>query len=484
MNKNQLLERLKSNEWDDFEVKKEEINRMLRQASEHSSDSMMLKGFTIDDIDSETVTIYKGYLKYKDPETPFLVMDEKAFLKKLGCLVGKKGHDNQEELTMAGLLLFGKEDSIRRRFPAYELDIYLVPGDDRIARGIRWNDRKIYECNLVKTYLDAIEYIKSKIEIPFALAEDHMTRTEEVPIVLALREALVNMIIHRDYFEHTQSRVRIYHDRIEFYNPGATPRTVEEIIEDEVTAPRNPIIAKLFRMIGWAEVAGSGMMKILKNWKTAGYAAPRIENNIQGYYFKMIFPLKEVSSQYRIGKKSIIKESPYEGHLVTERSLYDYVNESEDDIKSDTDPGYAPIKFTPVQKKIILAIVEKEEIKVDEIAGILGKSIRTIKRHINELKKLNILERIGGKKKGAWRIKIYLKGCDTLNVPKKLAPQKDKIVALIRDKRDLTIDEIAELMGKSSRTIKRHIDELKKSNVLQRVGSDKKGYWKIRGNGP
>ncbi|NIM14441.1 MAG: winged helix-turn-helix transcriptional regulator [Candidatus Aminicenantes bacterium] len=464
----------------DHRCSKEEINRMLRQASEHSSDSMMLKGFTIDDIDSETVTIYKGYLKYKDPESPFLVMDEKAFLRKLGCLTTNKERDNQEELTMAGLLLFGKDDSIRERFPAYELDVYLVPRDDRVAQGVRWNDRKIYECNLVKTYLEAIEYIKGKIEIPFALADDHMTRTEEVPVVLALREALVNMIIHRDYFEHGQSRVKIYRDRIEMVNPGSTPRTVQEIIEDEVTEPRNPIMAKLFRMIGWAEVAGSGMMKILKNWKAAGYVEPRIENNVQGYYFKMIFPFEEMNGQYRIGKKSIIKESPYEGHLVTERSLYDYVNESEDDIKSDTDAGDAPIKLTTVQKKIVLAMVEKEEIKVDEIAEMLGKSIPTVKRHIGELKKLNILERIGGKKKGAWRIKIYLKDCDTLNVPKKLAPQKEKIVALIKDKRDLTIDEIAELMGKSIPTIKRYIDELKKLNVLERIGGKKKGAWRIK----
>jgi hypothetical protein len=135
------------------------------------------------------------------------------------------------------------------------------------------------------------------------------------------------MIIHRDYFEHGQSRIKIYQDRIEMYNPGPAPKTVEEIIEDEVTEPRNPIIAKVFRMIGWAEVAGSGMMKILKNWKAAGYVEPSIKNNIQGYSFKMIFPFKEMSDEYRIGIKGPIKEDAFAGSHLVERSLYDFVND-------------------------------------------------------------------------------------------------------------------------------------------------------------
>jgi ATP-dependent DNA helicase RecG len=103
-----------------------------------------------------------------------------------------------------------------------------------------------------------MEYLKDKIEIPFALADDMMTRTEDVPIVIALREAFVNMLIHRDYFDNTESRIRLETNQIEMYNPGAAPRTVEDILKNEVTAPRNPVIAKAFRIIGWAETAGSG----------------------------------------------------------------------------------------------------------------------------------------------------------------------------------------------------------------------------------
>jgi ATP-dependent DNA helicase RecG len=64
----------------DHRCSREEINRMLREASELSSDSMILEGYTFDDIESETVTIYKRYLSIKDPENPFFQMDETRFL--------------------------------------------------------------------------------------------------------------------------------------------------------------------------------------------------------------------------------------------------------------------------------------------------------------------------------------------------------------------------------------------------------------------
>jgi ATP-dependent DNA helicase RecG len=454
----------------DHRCSREEINRMLREASELSSDAMVLKGYGSDDIDSETVTIYKKYLSFRDSENPFLLMDQNGFLKKLGCLTANKRlTGEQDELTMAGLLLFGKEDSIRARFPAWELDIYLVPRDDRVAQGVTWNARKIYEVNLVKTYLQAIEYLKSKIDIPFALAKDHITRTEEVPVVLALREGLVNMIIHRDYFEHGQSRIKIYHDRIEMYNPGSTPKTVKEIIADEVTEPRNPVIAKVFRMIGWAEVAGSGMMKILRNWKAAGYIEPVIENNVNSYSFKMIFPFKELSEDYRIGIKSPIKESDFAGYHLVERSLYDFVG-GPVDTGRDTNNGPDGPKNGPGGPEN-----GPDESENGPDSGPDGpKNGPGGPENGPDESENGPDSGPDGPKNGPDN------GPDE---PVKLAPIQEKIVELVKGKKDITISEIVELIGKGRTTIKRHMAGLKNLNVLERVGTEKKGYWKINDRG-
>jgi predicted HTH transcriptional regulator len=100
----------------------------------------------------------------------------------------------------------------------------------------------------------------------------------------------------RPYFDNSQSRIKIYTEGIELYNPGAAPKLVEDILENEVTAPRNPVIAKAFRLIGWAETAGSGMMKIFKSLEKLKYPQPTIENNTHNSFFKMAFQLTPKSA--------------------------------------------------------------------------------------------------------------------------------------------------------------------------------------------
>ena len=282
----------------DYKCSREEVNRMLREASEFSSDSMILEGYGVKNVDSKTVSEYKNLLELKMPESLFHKMKTTELLMKLGCLKVNP-NTGKEELTMAGLLVFGKEDSIRSRFPAYEFDIYLIHSRESGFPDVRWDDRKIYEMNLFQTFYEAMNYIKSKVEIPFMMNADNITRTENVPIVIALREALVNVLIHRDYFDNTQARMRIFKDRIETYNAGAAPKTVEEIIDNEATAPRNPLIAKLFRMVGFAETAGSGMPKIFNAWKQLNYKPPVIDNSIANYRFKMTFPLVEKTKRVK-----------------------------------------------------------------------------------------------------------------------------------------------------------------------------------------
>lgn len=274
----------------DHRCSSDEINRMLREASELSSDAMLLNGFGIQDIDIETLNIYRRYLVAHSTEHPFIALDDTSFLKKIGAIANDRT-TNKEELTMAGLLLFGKEDSIRERFPAYELDFYLINGVNWVSNDDkRWDDRKIFEKNLIRTFIEAMDLLKSKVDIPFDISEDKITRTGEVEVVVTLREALANMLMHRDYFDNGQSSIKFYNDRIEMSNPGSAPKSIEEIIEDEVTAPRNPSIAKAFRLIGWSEIAGSGMAKIVNSWSKLGLEKPVIDNDITRHHFKLTLP--------------------------------------------------------------------------------------------------------------------------------------------------------------------------------------------------
>ncbi len=87
------------------------------------------------------------------------------------------------------------------------------------------------------------------------------------PGLKSIREALVNMLIHADYFSLACPRIRIFTNHIEYYNPGGFPKPIEELKGKDLSIPRNPILAKLFRMVKLAENAGYGLDNIENNWK-------------------------------------------------------------------------------------------------------------------------------------------------------------------------------------------------------------------------
>lgn len=82
---------------------------------------------------------------------------------------------------------------------------------------------------------------------------------------------------------------------------------MEEILTGAETAPRNPIIARAFRLAGWAELAGSGMLKIIAQWKEAGFVEPVIENNVPRGWFTLTLPFEETTQEMIL---RFIREKP------------------------------------------------------------------------------------------------------------------------------------------------------------------------------
>lgn len=99
---------------------------------------------------------------------------------------------------------------------------------------------------------------------------------EDSPQFDAIREALINLLMHSDFFSPARPRVRFFSDRIEFENPGAFPRSIDILLHKDVSIPRNLVLAKLFRCAKLAENAGYGFDKMLK-WEK------RIRTQLVGY---------------------------------------------------------------------------------------------------------------------------------------------------------------------------------------------------------
>lgn len=125
-----------------------------------------------------------------------------------------------------------------------------------------------------------LEFIKKHISKRFIIT-GKVQRDEEWEYPLeAIREIIVNMIVHRDYRAAADSSVKIFDNRIEFINPGTLPENVDikDILSGKIASqPRNKQIASIFKEIGMIEKYGSGIKRVCDIIRKSGAKKPAFE---------------------------------------------------------------------------------------------------------------------------------------------------------------------------------------------------------------
>jgi len=194
----------------------------------------------------------------------------------------------------------------------------------------------------------------------------------------AIRELIINMIIHRDYTADYNSIVKIFDEYIEFYNPGALPDdlSIKQLLSDPyISRPHNHQIAELFKDAGMFEEYGSGIEKIYSAFAESGLRLPEFIK-LPGRLIVRVF-----------GETS---EKP--------------LIEKQDDLPEDAVEAAADYFSSEREQQIIALILEDKRIPLNEIAQKLAVSKRTILRDIKKMKTENIIERIGNEKNGYWEV--------------------------------------------------------------------------------
>lgn len=105
----------------------------------------------------------------------------------------------------------------------------------------------------------------------------------------ALREALVNCAVHRDYSQSEPTKVSIFPNRFEFLFYGSIPGrlSVDDIVLEGVSKCRNERLADIFRRLGWMENYGSGFPMIWREYANSG-AEPKLEATRR--VFRIVLP--------------------------------------------------------------------------------------------------------------------------------------------------------------------------------------------------
>ena len=180
----------------------------------------------------------------------------------------------------------------------------------------------------------------------------------------ALKEAVINAIVHNDYSYGNSPIIELYSDRIEITSAGGLTQELsqEEFLEG-VTAPRNKELIRVFKDVDLIESIGSGVLRILDAYDKS--------------CFKFMDHFLRVSFKY--------KENPFE---------YDQENSQKSYQK----------QLNEIQDKIIALIKQNPSITQKEMAKMLEISREKVKYHIAVLKENNIIIREGSTKKGIWKI--------------------------------------------------------------------------------
>jgi len=219
-------------------------------------------------------------------------------------------------------------------------------------------DRKDYNADLVSNVDLAMNFIKQYLPVRYEFT-GQLARKEipQIPYE-ALREALINAVVHRDYFEKGANVfVEIFQDRIEISNPGGLVKGLTPENFGKISMLRNPGIANLFHRIDYIEKMGTGIERIRLALKKA--SVPTVQYEFNPYYIKAVFPRLAEGSE-----KSSEKSS----------------------------------------EKIIELIRNHPEISAAEMAGKLRITARAVEKTLEKLKEKGLVRRVGPDKGGHWEI--------------------------------------------------------------------------------
>jgi ATP-dependent DNA helicase RecG len=196
--------------------------------------------------------------------------------------------------TNGAVLLFDKDP--QRRFIQSEVKCIRFKGVSVTGEMV---DLRTVDGSVFDQLIETEKFIFNNIALSAWIEEGKIQRQErwEYP-PKAIREALANAICHRDYETTSKVQVRIFDDRMEFWNPGRLPEgwTVETLKQVHESIPRNPSIAKQFFWVKYIEEVGTGTNKIIE-W-CIDWGLPEPEFEFTGTSLVVTFRKSKLTDEY------------------------------------------------------------------------------------------------------------------------------------------------------------------------------------------
>jgi len=344
----------------------EEIRIMFRENDPFPFEERTARGFAFDDLSRAKVLAFTraaGIDIGKTSAADFLrslkVADEKS-VKNAGILFfAKNVHDFLHQAQMTLIAFKGK------------------------TRG-RIYDRRDVRDDLFTQFKEAILFLEKHLNIRSEIKGVDREDICEIPLE-ALREAVVNALMHRDYaIKGTQVSVDIFDDRVEITNPGGLPKGLsQKTLGQGVSVRRNERVADLFARLHKVERAGTGIQRMRESLAGAGLREPEFEIND---FFRMVF---HRSSEFSLRGPEHVREVVGKRGQISGQKKWS--------------------ELTDKQKAVLRAIGGNPSTSRKKLSESMRINQSAVQRHIQNLKAWGFLRRIGPDKGGYW---------DVIGVPK------------------------------------------------------------------
>ncbi|WP_322794739.1 helix-turn-helix domain-containing protein [Thermoflexus sp.] len=328
----------------------EELARHILQRSGRHWDALPSE-WGLQELDGEALNRFarlaRERLPHIDPSQPQAIMEN------LGLL-------QEGKLTRAGVLLFARRP--QRLFPLAQVRVGLFRGDEIL-------DSHDFQGTLWQQLDGVMERFRQVLKVRFEVRAkepslEGLQRREvwEYPLD-ALREAVVNALIHRDYTYPADIQIRVEEDRLEVWSPGELPPplTPEALYGPHRSVLRNPLIAQAFYFAGVIERWGTGTTRILQLCRDQGLPDPEFAN-------------------WQGGVRVVFSQDPYTPERLRAMGL----NER--------------------QIQAVRYVKERGRISNREHQELAGVSKRTASRDLDDLVQRGIFERVGETGKGTYYV--------------------------------------------------------------------------------
>jgi ATP-dependent DNA helicase RecG len=294
----------------------------------------------------------------------------KAFFKEAGISVSKilpreilssLNLANNTAIKNAGVLFFANRP--RDLILQCQMTLVAFKGTDRI----NIYDRQDVQDDLLIQFNEAIMFLQKHLNIRSEIKGTDRKDIYEIPLE-ALREAVANAIIHRDYsMRGTSIMIEVHQDKVVISNPGGLMAGLENRFFADIFVRRNEHIADMFARMDKMERMGTGISRMRSITKAAGVPKPKFTTNL---FFTTTFKRPTHS-------------------LKGSEKMSEIMSEKASEIMSE---------------KILGLIIKNKNISSKKIAEILDITPRSVERKIATLKAMGHLKRIGSPKTGHWEI--------------------------------------------------------------------------------